>query len=177
MAVLERYMPGKDYRIVVLDDAVLYAYERIPLSVIGDGKHTISNLIKQKKIVLNGKSIKIDPHDKRILLRLKHQGLTLQTILQKERKVFLLYNANLHAGAKDVDVSKKIHSDFKKIAVNLTRDMSLRICGVDLMVTRGDITHNPKKCSYYIIEINSAIGIEPAEETYLKILKALGKKD
>jgi glutathione synthase/RimK-type ligase-like ATP-grasp enzyme len=55
--------------------------------------------------------------------------------------------------------------------------MGLRISGVDIMVTKGDITKDPKNCSYYIIEINSALGIEPVESTYLKILKALGKKD
>jgi D-alanine-D-alanine ligase-like ATP-grasp enzyme len=145
--------------------------------VVGDGKNSILALIKQKKLILRGKKIEINPNDTRIRLKLKHQGLTLKTILPKGEKVHVLYNANLSAGAKDVDVTKTIHPAFKKISTNLTKDMGLRLCGVDIMVTKGDITRDPKSCSYYIIEINSAIGIEPTETTYLKILKALGKKD
>jgi D-alanine-D-alanine ligase-like ATP-grasp enzyme len=56
------------------------------------------------------------------------------------------------------------------------------------MVTKGDITQDPKKCSYFIIEINAAPGLDHyvttgakqkkiVEDMYLKVLKALGKKD
>ena len=36
VAIIEQYLPGHDYRIVVLDDEIISAYERIPLSVTGD---------------------------------------------------------------------------------------------------------------------------------------------
>ena len=66
--------------------------------------------------------------------------------------------------------------------------MGLRISGVDVMVTKGDITKNPKNCRYYIIEINAAPGLDHyvttgkkqrkiVEAMYLKVLKALEKKD
>ena len=66
--------------------------------------------------------------------------------------------------------------------------MGLRMAGVDIMVTKGDITKNPKNCRYYIIEINAAPGLDHyvttgkaqrknVEAMYLKVLKALGKKD
>ena len=87
-----------------------------------------------------------------------------------------------------IDVTKNIHPGFHKIAVELTRDMGLRIAGVDIMVRDGDITKDPKKSIYYIIEINAAPGLDHyvttgiaqrkiVEDMYLKILKALGKKD
>ena len=66
--------------------------------------------------------------------------------------------------------------------------MGLRISGVDIMVTSGDIKQNPKNCKYYIIEINAAPGLDHyvttgkkqkaiVEAMYLKVLRALGKRD
>lgn len=80
-----------------------------------------------------------------------------------------------------MDVTDKVHPRFKKIAVNLTRDMGLRLCGVDLMV-EGSINQEPAK--YWILEINSAPGLDHyakmgeaqervVEQLYLKVLRRL----
>ncbi len=177
VAIIERYMPGKDYRVVVLDGEVISACERIALSVTGDGKRSIAVLLKEKISFLLTQDIHIDIKDERIKLKLKHGGYTLGSVLQKGTKVFLLDNANLSSGGDAIDATKTISTGFKKIAINLTRDMGLRISGVDIMVTKGDLAQSPADCSYYIIEINSAPGLEPLESTYMKILKALGKKE
>jgi glutathione synthase/RimK-type ligase-like ATP-grasp enzyme len=66
--------------------------------------------------------------------------------------------------------------------------MGLRMAGVDIMVTNGNIMQNARDCGYYIIEINAAPGLDhyvttgkaqkkKVETMYLKVLKALGKKD
>jgi D-alanine-D-alanine ligase-like ATP-grasp enzyme len=190
VAIIERYLPGKDYRIVVLDGEIISAYERIPLSVIGDGRHSISWLLKQrqKNFIKQGRDTKINFHDQRIKLKLQRQNHSLNSILPKNKKIFLLDNANLSTGGEAIDVTDTLHPGFSKIAANLTRDMGLRIAGVDIMVGKGDITQKPKKSDYYIIEINAAPGLDhyvttgsqqkkTVEAMYLKILKALGKKD
>ncbi|MEI8270394.1 MAG: cyanophycin synthetase [bacterium] len=190
VAIVEKYLPGHDYRVVVLDKEVISAYERIPLSVVGDGKSSIISLLnkKQKQFISSNRDTKINFNDLRIKLKLKKAGFTLESILSKDKKIFLLDNANLSTGGDSIDVTKNIHPGFRKIAVELTRDMGLRIAGVDIMVIDGDIADDPKKTSYYIIEINASPGLDhyvttgPAqrkiiEEMYLKILKALGKKD
>ena len=190
IAVIEQYLPGLDYRIVVLDKKIISAYERIPLSVTGNGQQSILLLLKQKQkdFILNERDTKINFKDKRIKLKLKHAGYTLNTILPKNKKIYLLDNANLSTGGDAVDVTNVIHPGFKKIAINVSKDMGLRISGVDIMLTKGDITKNPKSCRYYIIEINAAPGLDHyvttgrkqrkiVETMYLKVLKALGKKD
>ncbi|HEY4503089.1 MAG TPA: cyanophycin synthetase [Candidatus Paceibacterota bacterium] len=190
VAIVERYMPGRDYRVVVLDKDVISAYERIPLSVVGDGKSSILSLLKQKQksFKKSGRDTVINLSDRRMKIKLQKQGYKFNSILSKGEKVFLLDNANLSTGGDSVDVTQNIHPGFKKIAVNLTRDMGLRIAGVDIMVTKGDITKDPKNCSYYIIEINAAPGLDHyvttgakqkkiVEAMYLKVLKALGKRD
>ena len=190
IAIVERYLPGHDYRVVVLDKEIISAYERIPLSVTGDGKNSIISLLKQKqkKFIAGSRDTKINFADPRIKIKLKTQGFLLKDILPKGTKIFLLDNANLSTGGDALDVTQNIHPEFAKIAIRLTRDMGLRMAGVDIMVTNGDITQNPKECGYYIIEINSAPGLDhyvttgeeqkrKVEAMYLKVFKALGKKD
>ncbi|GHV21257.1 hypothetical protein FACS189428_1370 [Clostridia bacterium] len=47
--IIEEFQKGNDYRIVVLDDEVISAYQRMPLNVVGDGKHSIRDLLLQKQ--------------------------------------------------------------------------------------------------------------------------------
>ena len=190
VAIIERYLPGHDYRIVVLDGEIISAYERVALSVVGDGKSSILRLLKQKQksFIVQNRDTRINFSDIRMKIKLRKHGYTLASILKKGKKVFLLDNANLSTGGDSLDVTNAMSAGFKKVAINLTRDMGLRIAGVDIMVTKGDITLDPKKCSYYIIEINAAPGLDHyvttgpkqkkiVEAMYLKVLKALGKKD
>lgn len=190
VALVEEYKPGHDYRVVVCDGEVISAYQRVALSVVGDGKSSILNLLKQKQRSFEkmGRDTRIDFEDIRIRLKLKKQKFSFKSILKKGEKVFLLDNANLSTGGDSVDMTDKIHKSFYKIATKLTADMGLRIAGVDIMITSGDITQDVKNCEYYIIEINAAPGLDHyvttgakqkkiVEAMYLKILKALGKKD
>ncbi len=185
VAIVQKPVRGKDYRIVVLDNEVISAYERIPLSVTGDGVSTIEELLvkKQAKFVKKKRDTQIKFDDPRILLKLKRQKLSFASIVPKGTQVFLLDNANLSTGGDSIDVTESIHPKFKKLAVKLTRDMGLRLCGVDLVVA-GDITKAPKE--YWVLEINAAPGLDHyarggkkqakiVEELYTKVLKALDK--
>ncbi len=190
VAIVEKYKPGRDYRVVVLDKEIISAYERIQLSVTGDGKSSILKLLtqKQKLFEKSGRDTKINFSDPRILMKLKKDKLSFKSVLSKGEKVYLLDNANLSTGGDSFDVTNAIHPNFKKLAIKLTHDMGLRICGVDIMVTKGDITMDPKNTKYFIIEINAAPGLDHyvttgpkqrkrVEDMYLEVLKALGKKD
>jgi len=190
VAIIEKYLPGRDYRVVVLDGEIISAYERMALSVIGDGRSSVLSLLKKKQKVFNASSrdTMINFSDKRMKIKLRKQGYSLKTILPKGMKIYLLDNANLSTGGDSADITNHIHPGFKKIAISLTKDMGLRISGVDIMVTKGDITKNPKNCRYYVIEINAAPGLDHyvttgkkqkkiVENMYLEILRALGKKN
>lgn len=190
VAIVERYLPGKDYRIVVLDGEIISAYQRIPLSITGDGKSSILSLMKQKQkwFIASGRDTKINFTDPRIKIKLKKQWYTTQSILIKNQKIYLLDNANLSTGGDSIDMTNHIHPSFHKIATQLTKDMGLRMAWVDIMVRNWDITRQAKKQNYYIIEINATPGLDHyvttgkaqrkiVETMYLKILKALGKKD
>ncbi len=184
IALVQKPERGHDYRIVVLDTAVISAYERIALNVTGDGRTAIEGLLKKKQRQFNREKrdtqIKFD--DPRIRAKLKLQGLRLSSIPPAGVTIYLLDNANLSTGGDAVDVTDTIHAAFAKIAVRVTRDMGLRLCGVDIMTS--DISNAPKK--YCILEINAAPGLDHyvksgqrqrrlVEAMYRKVLNSLAR--
>lgn len=181
VVLVQQPVSGKDYRLVVLDEKIISAYERIPLNVVGDGISTVSKLLKlkQKEFVASNRDTQIKKDDPRIAIKLKHQKLSFRSVPKKGQKVYLLDNANLSTGGDSVDVTKNIHPAFGNLAINITRDMGLRLCGVDLMIS-GDISQKPE--TYWVLEINSAPGLDHyakigriqekiVEDLYLEVLK------
>lgn len=159
VALVQRPILGKDYRVVVLDNQVISGYERIPLNVVGDGKSTVHKLLlrKQRQFVNAGRDTMIRVDDPRITEHLKRAKQTMESIIPRGQQVYLLDNANLSTGGDSVDVTDEIHPEFKKIAIALTRDMGLRFCGVDFMI-EGDISRPPK--TYWVLEVNAAPGLD-----------------
>ena len=181
--LIQQAVTGKDYRLEVLDKRIISAYQRIPLNVVGNGKSTISQLlkIKQRQFMASSRDTQIKTGDQRITNKLTHQGLSLRSTPARGQKIYLLDNANLSTGGDSVDVTKKVHPAFKKLAVRLTRDMGLRLCGVDLMVD-GDISQKPDR--FWVLEINAAPGLDHysrigktqekiVENLYLEVLRHL----
>ena len=185
VGLVQKFVRGKDYRIVILDGRLISAYERIPLSVLGDGRSTAGQLLraKQKEFVASSRDTRIEPKDPRIREKLSHQGFSMRSVFPKGMIVYLLDNANLSSGGDAVDVTDKVHPEFGKLAVRLTRDMGLRLCGVDLIID-GDINKRPDKFS--LLEVNAAPGLDHyakggkarekiVEGLYLEVLKSLAK--
>ncbi|OHA58289.1 MAG: hypothetical protein A2571_03320 [Candidatus Vogelbacteria bacterium RIFOXYD1_FULL_44_32] len=185
IALVQRPIAGKDYRLVILDGELISAYERQPLSVTGDGRLSIRALLrkKQENFIASSRDTKIKVRDPRIAGKLARQGLAFSSVPKLGEVVYLLDNANLSTGGDSVDVTGAVHPEFKKIAIRLTADMGLRMCGVDLMV-KSDITKAPGR--YTVIEINAAPGLdhyaasgkkqeEIVKRLYLKVLKSLEK--
>lgn len=183
IVLVQQPVHGRDYRLVVLDQKVISAYERIPLNVVGDGSSSIGKLLetKQRQFIASNRDTHIKTDDPRIATKLKHQGLSLRSVPAKSQKVYLLDNANLSTGGDSVDVTEKVHPAFKRLAVKLTRDMGLRLCGVDLMID-GDISQKPNM--FWVLEVNAAPGLDHyarmgkaqekiVERLYLEVLKHL----
>ena len=185
--LVQREVHGRDYRVVVLDNEIMSAYERLPLSVAGDGISTIAQLVeqKQKLFTCTERGTKIEFDDIRITNRLRRLGCSRSTVLPNGKSIALLDNRNLSSGGDAIDITKEIHPSFAKLCIALTKDMGLRYCGVDLMVD-GDICEPIGK--YWVIEINDSPGIDNyasvgseqkriVESMYLKVLLAITKSN
>lgn len=183
VALVQEVATGKDYRVVVLDDAVISAYERVPLEVTGDGKSTIRELleVKQRLFEKTGRDTQLKIDDYRLTLNLRRHKLSFESVPRRGERLALLDNANLSSGGDSRDVTGSVHPEFKKVAIELTRNMGLRLCGVDFMI-QGDISETVG--TYWIIEINSAPGLDNyssigsrqakiVEDLYLEVLKAM----
>jgi glutathione synthase/RimK-type ligase-like ATP-grasp enzyme len=183
--VVEQAVRGHDYRLVVLDGEIISAYERIPLTVIGNGISSVRELliIKQQEFKNAGRDTKLKLDDVRMMDNLRGQGLSMESIPENNQAIQLLDNANLSTGGASIDVTEKVHPDFKEFAVKVTRDMGLRLAGVDLMVN-GDITSAPIEGNYWLLEINSAPGLDHyasmgekqqkiVDDLYLRLLIAM----
>ena len=183
IALVQKAIKGRDYRVVVLDDKVISAYERIPLNVVGDGTSTIKRLLAQKQagFAATGRDTKIKSDDLRIAQKLKRQGFSMRSVPGHGECIFLLDNANLSSGGDAIEKTARMHPGFRNIAVRLTRDMGLRLCGVDLIIA-GTIEEPPRK--YWVIETNAAPGLDHyvlsgkkqkrvVERMYAKVLRAM----
>ncbi|MEO5927851.1 MAG: cyanophycin synthetase [Patescibacteria group bacterium] len=183
--LVQQLMHGHDYRIVVLDDEVISAYERLPLTVTGDGRLTIKQLLLKKQRTFDriGRDTQINPQDPRITLELKRQQLTRGSIVKKGQVVQLLTNANLSTGGDAIDATKIIHPEWKTLACTLAREMNLRYIGIDVMV-QGTLETPPN--DYVVIEMNAAPGLDNyvtmgkeqeqiVERLYRKVVEALLK--
>lgn len=178
VALVQRMVPGDDYRIVVLGDEVLCAYRRTPLSVVGNGHDTVGLLLeaKQREFVARGRDTVIKPDDPRIARQLQHKGWTMGTVLPDGTYCRLLANANLSSGGDAEDVTSVLHTEYRRLAVTLTRAMGLKFCGLDIM-TAGRIDEPPGE--YTVIEINSAPGLDyysEGGEAQRRIVKELYRK-
>lgn len=182
VVLVQQYYEGKDYRVVVLDGEVISAYERVPLTIRGNGRLTILQLLNelQNKFTKDGRDTIIDINDTRIKLSLKRYRLTFDSVLPKNKTIPLLPNANLSSGGTALDVTAIIHHSFKKLSINITGDMCLRLCGVDILTS--DISKPVG--DYRIIEINAAPGLDNyssigkkqdriVDNLYKKILRSL----
>lgn len=183
VALVQKPVYGRDYRIVVLGDNVISAYERVPLNVVGDGRSTIRRLLaaKQERFVAISRDTMLRVEDKRIAENLARHKLTMRSVIPRGERVFLLNNANLSSGGDAIDKTEAIHPEFREIAIRLTSDMGLRLCGVDLIID-GDISQTPRR--YWVLEVNAAPGLDHyvkigkaqqriVEAMYLKILQAM----
>jgi D-alanine-D-alanine ligase-like ATP-grasp enzyme len=156
--LVQRAVVGRDYRIVVLDSEVVCAYERTPLSVIGDGRSSVERLVtrKQQNFEKTGRDTVIRMDDFRILGCLRRLGLSMKSVPKLGERIPLLDNANLSTGGDAVDVTDSIHESFSRLAVRLTKDLGLRFCGVDLIV-QGSACEPCE--AYWVIEVNAAPGL------------------
>ncbi len=160
IALVQRVVPGRDYRLIVYKDSVPIAYERIPLTIIGNGHDTVHELLLTHLIALRarGRNILFDANDRRIVQRLQSMySYTQASIPRGGERVQLLDNANMSAGGEGNDITETLHPTYRERAVAIARDMGLTLTGVDVMTTE-DITQ--PLGTHTIIEINDRPGLE-----------------
>jgi cyanophycin synthetase len=160
--VVEQYSEGRDHRVLVINGKVVACAERIPARVVGDGTSTIAQLIeKENKDPRRGightKTLTKLPSDSRTVLYLKQQGLTLESVLEKDRTVYLRGTANLSTGGTAIDRTEEMHPDNVTACEMAAGIIGLDIAGIDVLTS--DISIPFRENGAVIIEVNAGPGI------------------
>lgn len=152
--VVERFIPGKEYRIYVVDDKVVGAINRIPANVIGDGQSNIHQLIENKnqERSQNPRLVSCPIEiDEELLNYISRKGYTLDSVPEAGEQVFLTDKSNISKGGDPVDVLDELPDEIKEIAVNALKAIpGLVHAAVDLIVH----PEKPLKEAGFVIELN-----------------------
>ncbi|MEN3278178.1 MAG: cyanophycin synthetase, partial [Massilia sp.] len=160
--LVERYLPGHDYRLLVIGDKLVAAARRDPPNVVGDGVHTVRELVEQVNRDPrrgNGHSTSLTRirFDDIALGSLAKQGLQADSVPDKGRRVILRNNANLSTGGTATDVTDDVHPDVAARAIAAAHMVGLDICGVDLVC--DSVLKPIEEQGGGIVEVNAAPGL------------------
>lgn len=159
--VAEEFVQGNDVRIIVIDGEVVAAAIRKPASIVGDGKHTVRELIdkqsRRRQAATKGESrIPLDDETERCV---RHGGHTMESVLEDGESIAVRKTANLHTGGTIHDVTPDLNASLSEAARRAAEVLSMPLVGLDLIVP------SIKQPAYWIIEANERPGLanhEPA---------------
>ena len=159
--VVESFVTGNDYRVLVVGGSMVAVAQRVPAHVIGDGEHTVEELVEitnqdprrgigHEKVLTR---IKIDRHAEDLLAK---QGFKLGDIPPKGEFVKLVSTGNMSTGGISIDQTYEAHEENVVIAEEAARVLGLDVAGVDFLTP--DISQPVRDTGGAIIEVNAAPG-------------------
>ncbi|MCB9897298.1 MAG: cyanophycin synthetase [Planctomycetes bacterium] len=159
--IVESFIRGLDHRLLVVDGKLVAAAKRVPGHVVGDGEHTVEQLVE----ITNADPRRGIGHEKVLTrLELDHQarrlieqrGYTPESVPPAGEVVYLRSTGNLSTGGTSVDVTDVMHPDNREMAERAARAIGLDVCGVDFL--SDDITRSHREIGGAICEVNAAPG-------------------
>jgi cyanophycin synthetase len=159
--LVETFLQGYDHRMLVVGGELVAVAKRVPGHVVGDGKHTITELVElvnrdprrgigHEKVLTR---IELDAEAARMLER---KGYTTDTVPPDGELVFLRGTANLSTGGTAIDLTDAVHPDNRAMAIRAARAIGLDVVGVDFITP--DITASYREVGGGICEVNAAPG-------------------
>ena len=159
--IVEKFITGEDYRLLVINNKLVAAAKRTPAHVIGNGKSTVQELIDEvNKDPRRGyghenvlTQITVNDLTKTIV---KDAGYTLESVIPKGEMLILKDTANLSTGGTAEDVTDIVHPANTSMAERISKIIDLDICGIDVMTT--DITKPLSETGGAVLEVNAGPG-------------------
>ncbi len=160
--MVEKYLPGIDYRLLVVGKVLVAAARRDPPLVIGDGRHSVRELVEQvnadpRRGEGHATSLTKIRFDDIARARLKEQGMDETSVPALGQRVVLRNNANLSTGGTATDVTDEVHPEVAARAIAAAQMVGLDICGVDVVCE--NIARPLEEQSGGIVEVNAAPGL------------------
>ena len=160
--MVEKFLPGHDFRMLVVGNKLVAAARREPPLVIGDGQHTVRELVD----LVNADPRRGDGHatsltkirfDDIAVAQLQAQNLQPESVPEKGRRVTLRNNANLSTGGSATDVTDDVHPEVAARVVAAAQMVGVDICGVDVVCE--SVLRSLEEQHGGIVEVNAAPGL------------------
>jgi cyanophycin synthetase len=160
--IVEKFVTGKDYRVLVVGGQVRAVAERVSASVTGDGEHTIAELVD----IVNQDERRGEQHEKPLtkirldavcLNILKRRGITPDFVPKEGETVALRENGNLSTGGIAIDRTQEIHAENADLCVLAAQAIGIDIAGIDIVA--DDISKPIRRNGGAVVEVNTAPGI------------------
>lgn len=174
--LVEKHFAGRDYRLTVLDGDLLWAIERVPAGVSGDGRHSVARLIEMENADPRRgddqqaalKLLKLDPEAMDLLTK---QGLSPEAIPPQGQFVRLRRIASVASGGRPVAVKDMVHPDNSRLAIRAAEALRLDLAGIDLLIP--DVARSWMETGAAICEVNAQpqFGSTTGPHLYGEILK------
>lgn len=155
--LIEAFLTGKECRFLVIGKECIAVLHRVPAHVVGDGTHSIEELVVIKnQDPRRGKGYKtpleyleLGPTELSIL---EEQGLNTKSVLERGKPAWLRHNSNISTGGDSIDYSDLVHPSYKEIAAKATQTLGAQICGVDIILEDPKAPASPH--NHGILELN-----------------------
>lgn len=175
--LVEKHVEGRDYRIVVFQDRAIFAVERVPGGVVGNGVCDVRSLLShynESPFRSGGNALlgQLTMDDEAHLL-LARQRLDLDSVPENGQVVRLRRAASIASGGAPVAAYDGAHPDNLDLAVRAARALRLDLAGVDLLIP--DIRQSWRETGAAICEVNARpnLGELTSAHLYGEILDTL----
>jgi cyanophycin synthetase len=159
--VVESFVTGNDYRVLVIGGRMVAVAERVPAHVVGDGEHTVAELVEMtnrdpRRGIGHEKVLtKIKVDDPAVQL-VKKQGLALEDVPPEGMVVKLAATGNMSTGGSSIDRTWEAHEENVEIAEEAARVVGLDVAGIDFLAP--DVSRPVRETGGAIVEVNAAPG-------------------
>lgn len=157
--IVESFVPGDAYRLLVIGGRFVAALKILPPSVTGDGEKTIEALIEELNSDPQRNNIqlfKVDIDDELITF-LDRSDYALDHVLENKKEIMLRSVANVAVGGVHTDVTDIVHPNNQEMAVRAANGIGLEVAGVDFITQ--DISRSYQEVGGSIIEMNARPGL------------------
>jgi cyanophycin synthetase len=159
--MVESYIRGRDYRVLVVGGKMIACAERVPAHVVGDGRHTIGELIEitnsdPRRGIGHERVLTRIPVNQSVINLLEKSNRTLETVPDVGEFVQLQLTGNMSTGGISRDRTDEIHPDNIEIAEQAAMIIGLDVAGIDIIV--DDIARPLKDQGGAICEVNAGPG-------------------
>ena len=159
--VVESFVTGSDYRVLVIGGRMVAIAERVPAHVTGDGKRTIRWLVDKenqdpRRGIGHEKVLTRIKVDEAAMELLKKQGFGIDDVPPKGVRVLLAATGNMSTGGISIDRTWEAHEDNVEIAEEAARVVGLDVAGIDFLAP--DISQPVREAGGAIVEVNAAPG-------------------